>query len=85
MTEVKRVRMRIEGMTCAACERHVVRALEGVGAANVSASFRHGAAQFTVPADLEAVTLTSAVRGAGYRPLAIEDGVPAAGACGCCG
>ena len=73
MAEVKR--MRIEGMSCAGCESHVVQALEGIGATDVSASFRQGEAQFVVPSGVAATTLTAAVRGAGYRPMAIEDAI----------
>ncbi len=84
MAEVKRVRMRIAGMSCAGCEGHVVHALEGIGATGVSASFRRGEAQFLLPAGVAATTITDAVRGAGYRPLAIEDAVPVVDGCGCC-
>ena len=83
MAEVRRVRMRIAGMSCAGCEGHVAQALQGIGATDVSVRFRRGEAQFLLPAGVAATTLTDAVRGAGYRPLAIEDAVPAVDGCGC--
>ena len=83
MAEVKRVRMRIAGMSCAVCEGHVAQALQGIGATEVSVRFRRGEAQFVLPASVAATTLTDAVRGAGYRPLAIEDAVPVVNGCDC--
>jgi|GEM_PF-4012623 len=83
MPEVKRVRMRIAGMSCAGCEGRVAQALQGIGATEVSVRFLRGEAEFLLPAGVAATTLTDAVRGAGYRPLAIEDAVPVVNVCGC--
>lgn len=70
MTEVKRLRHRIGGMRCAVCAGHVVRALEGIGATEVAASYRSGEARCS--------TIAGAVQGAGYRVLGVEDVAPAA-------
>ena len=83
MAEVRRLRLRIQGMSCAGCEGHVVRALEGIGATEVSASYRRGEARFALPGGVAESTITAAVRGVGYRPPAIEDAVPAVDGCGC--
>jgi uncharacterized protein len=66
-TELLRVRLPISGMTCAACERRVAKALttvDGVAAATVSA--RSGTATFTVEGDVPWAGLAEAVEGAGY-------------------
>ncbi len=67
-----RIRMRIEGMSCTDCEHHVTRALVGAGATEVSASFRRGEAQLTVPEGVVVGALSAAVEAAGYQPRAIE-------------
>ncbi len=41
-----KVRMPVQGMTCAGCEEHVVQALEHAGAENVTVDFRRGEAMF---------------------------------------
>ena len=69
---VEQLRMRIEGMTCADCEHHVVLALEGAGARDASASFRCGEARFTVPEGVAMEALSGAVATAGYSPVAVE-------------
>ena len=69
---VEQLRMRIEGMTCADCEHHVVLALEGAGARDASASFRRGEARFTVPEGVAMEALSAAVATAGYSPVAVE-------------
>lgn len=63
--------MQISGMTCESCERHVVGALEKVGATEVTADFRRGEARFRAPAKINAQTLADAVQQAGYQPGAI--------------
>jgi mercuric reductase len=70
--ERTRLAMRVGGMTCADCERHVSSALEGAGASQVEADFRRGLARFTVVGTVDEAALRSAVEAAGYRPLAIE-------------
>lgn len=66
------MRMQISGMTCESCERHVVDALEGVGAIDVTLDFRRGEVRFRAPAKINAQTLAEAVQQAGYQPRAIE-------------
>ena len=88
----------IGGMTCRTCERHVVRALDGLtGVIHVAVDLHK--AQTTVeylPALLDANSLVAAIRDAGYEARVIDtvadaDPVaprPVSGAvcgCGCCG
>ena len=68
----QRLRMRINGMTCTDCEHHVMAALEGAGATDVSASFRRGEAFLTTPDGADLDSLKSAVEAVGYRPVAVE-------------
>ncbi|TAK21316.1 MAG: mercury(II) reductase [Chloroflexota bacterium] len=67
MTDIT-YRMSVEGMTCAACDTHVVRALEGAGAKHAEADFRRGEAIFRAAASIDQKTLVDAVRAAGYQP-----------------
>ena len=88
----------IAGMTCGTCERHVLRALDGLtGVIHVAVDLQN--ARTTVehlPALVDAMSLVAAVRDAGYEARAVEtvaDAHPvaprpeagAACACGCCG
>lgn len=65
-------RMGVGGMTCAHCEVSVSRALESVGASEVSADFRRGEATFELPSGVDELALQRAVREAGYEPGRIE-------------
>lgn len=85
MAEVRRLRLRIQGMSCAGCEGHVVRALEGIGATEVSASYRRGEARFALPGGVAESTITAAVRGVGYRVLGVEEAEPVPDGGSCCG
>jgi mercuric reductase len=74
----RRVRMRMAGMSCTDCERHVQAALARVGARGVQADHRRGEARFTVAGPLAASELVAAVEAAGYRVLAVEPETDAA-------
>ncbi len=64
----KQIRLVVRGMTCDDCERHVARALERVGAANISVSFRRNEATFDM-VDLNVLDdALQAIEGAGYTP-----------------
>ncbi len=65
-------RMKIEGMTCTSCERHVEHGLKSVGAREVGADFRKHQAVFEAPATLPLDALFQSVRAEGYRPIGIE-------------
>lgn len=65
-------RMKIEGMTCTSCERHVKHGLKSVGARDVSADFQKHQAVFEAPTTLTLDTLFQSVREAGYHPVGIE-------------
>ncbi len=83
-------------MSCAACERHVARALEGLtGVAHVTVDLDRRAATVEHQADVDAHSLVAAVRDAGYDAR-IETASPEPtyagnalekklGCCGCCG
>jgi len=68
----QRLRMRIDGMTCADCEHHVMAALEGAGATGVTANFRRGEALLTAPDEADPDALKATVAAVGYRPVAVE-------------
>lgn len=67
-----RLRLAVEGMTCADCERHVERALAEAGAVNVTASYRRSEARFQAPASLDPQAFVTAVAQTSYRPGRIE-------------
>ena len=97
-SEVDTTTLAIVGMTCGACERHVMRALQGLsGVIHVTVDLQD--AQATVehrPALVDAMSLVTAVRDAGYEARTIETIADAnaiapgrtsrtACGCGCCG
>jgi mercuric reductase len=64
--------MRIEGMSCAHCEKTVAEALTAAGARRVMVDWRRGEARFD-PATAGDHELTIAVEAAGYRVRSIEE------------
>ncbi|OSX53096.1 mercury(II) reductase [Anoxybacillus ayderensis] len=64
---MKRYMMRIKGMTCPSCEKHIASILEQLGATSIDVSFRRGEAVFELPhANVE--TAKQAITAAGYQP-----------------
>jgi len=64
---MKKYIVRIEGMTCPNCEKHVASILEQLGAKRIDVSFRRGEAVFELPhANVE--TAKQAITAAGYQP-----------------
>lgn len=68
----REVSMKVRGMTCADCEGHVVEALIGAGAQEVTANFRRGEAHFHLPAGADHEVLLQAIRRVGYEPGEME-------------
>lgn len=70
---LKEVRLRIEGMTCSGCVRHVEKALKGVGGArDVRVSFPEGTSEVRVPVTVAEATLVTAVERAGYGATVVD-------------
>src|SRR5260370_5679405 len=67
-----RLRMRVDGMTCPSCERHVEQALLGAGASEADADFRRNEAVLNVPGTPDEAALRAAVEAAGHRPGGVE-------------
>lgn len=70
--------LEVTGMTCATCEHHVSRAIEGVGGSDVTASWREGTATFTAT-DADPTAIINAVNDAGYRAGALRQAPTAPG------
>src|SRR5216683_6480262 len=70
--ELTRLRMRVDGMTCPSCERHVEQALLNAGAAEAGADFRRGEAVVSVQSPPDEAALRAAVEATGYRPGLVE-------------
>jgi Cu+-exporting ATPase len=72
--------LKIAGMTCAACQIHVQRALEAVpGVASANVNLMAHTAQVVSAAPLDTDALIGAVKGAGYKaslPMASMPGMP---------
>jgi Cu+-exporting ATPase len=67
-TTTQPIALRIQGMTCAACQIHVQRALEAVpGVESASVNLMAHTAQVTAPASLDTATLITAVQNSGYK------------------
>ena len=72
MNESKQTELRIEGMTCGACVRHVTEALEGtVGVTRARVDLERGSATVEHAAGVAASELTAAVANAGYSAAAV--------------
>lgn len=74
---MKRIRMKVEGMTCDSCNRHVETALAKAGARDPKANWRRGEAVFAVEDEPDHAVLTEAVAEAGYEAKAFESLDPA--------
>lgn len=70
---VKKINLKVSGMTCSGCEDHVETALKNVGIENSEANFRLGQVQFNLPKDLTIEDAKEAIRGAKYEPEDFED------------
>jgi mercuric reductase len=65
-------KMKIKGMTCTGCEKHIESALLSIGATQVKADFRQGEAIFKTGNETSLNALFLAVQDAGYVPVGIE-------------
>ena len=66
--------LKVEGMMCKNCVKHVTKALEGVpGAADVAVSLEEKQATVTVPEMTSDDVLKAAVEEAGYEVTEIRD------------
>ncbi len=70
---MKKFQMDIEGMTCTGCEKHIIKALEGIGAKEVQADFKKGEAKFQLPEDIKVEGAEKAIADANYRPKQMEE------------
>lgn len=70
---MKEYRIKIRGMSCSACEEHIVDALEKIGAKNIQASFRQGEAVFELPEDKVVDHVKMAIDEVNYQPGKIEE------------
>lgn len=65
-------RMRIQGMTCTSCEKHIEKALESMGALNAKADFSQSEAVFQLPDDYAIEDAIEAVKKINYQPEEVE-------------
>lgn len=70
---MKKYRIKIKGMSCSACEEHIVDALERIGAKNIQASFHRGEAVYELPEDKAVDHVKRAIDEANYQPGEIEE------------
>lgn len=63
--------VKIEGLMCPNCEKHAAKALEALGAKELSVSFKEGCAQF-VSDNISDETIKNAIAEAGYTVISIE-------------
>ncbi|EFF26169.1 mercuric reductase MerA [Secundilactobacillus malefermentans DSM 5705 = KCTC 3548] len=64
--------MRIQGMTCTGCEKHIEKALESMGALNAKADFSQSEAVFQLPDDYAIENAIEAVKKINYQPEEVE-------------
>ena len=72
MSASERLRIDVQGMTCRHCETAVADALREAGAKVLRVDYQAGEALVEVPAGTGSESLAQAIRGAGYRPGAVE-------------
>ncbi len=74
MSDQDQIALRVEGMTCEGCARHVTEALKAVqGVERVEVgSWRSGRATVVARPDVSEATLVDAVRKSGYRAAVVE-------------
>jgi len=65
-------RMRIQGMTCTGCEKHIEKVLESMGALNAKADFSQSEAVFQLPDDYAIENAIEAVKKINYQPEEVE-------------
>lgn len=65
-------RMRIQGMTCTGCEKHIEKALENMGSLNAKADFSQSEAVFQLPDDYAIENAIEAVKKINYQPEEVE-------------
>ncbi|MAH48354.1 heavy metal translocating P-type ATPase, partial [Candidatus Pacearchaeota archaeon] len=70
--KMKKVKMDIEGMTCASCAGHVEKELSKIGAKDISVNAVTGKAFLEVDDSVDGGKLKDAVKEAGYTPLGVE-------------
>mgnify|MGYP005828584649 CR=1 FL=1 len=69
----KKIKLKVNGMTCSGCEEHVETALKNIGIKHSDASFRLGQVQFELPEDITIEKVKKAIRGAQYEPENFEE------------
>jgi len=69
---MKKVKIEIEGMTCASCASHVEKELDKIGGKEISVNPVSGKAFLEVEKDVSEEQLKKAVKEAGYKPLEVE-------------
>lgn len=65
-------RIRIQGMTCTGCEKHIEKVLESMGALNAKADFSQSEAVFQLPDDYAIENAIEAVKKINYQPEEVE-------------
>ena len=70
-TSRRKATLKVAGMTCTNCERHVAEALSNAGVTEVLADHHRGIAQFVWPMSASEEELRTAVTEAGYEPGAL--------------
>lgn len=70
---MKEYRVKINGMTCTGCEKHIDAALTEIGANNIETNFKRGESVFELPDDINAEQVELAIKQAKYQPEYLEE------------
>lgn len=70
---MKKYRLKIKGMSCSACEGHIVDALEKINAVNIQANFQLEEVVFELPDDKTVEQAKREIEEANYQPGEIEE------------
>ncbi len=73
VNQMKKVNIKIEGMSCGHCESHVVEELEKLkGVRNILVSASKGEANLEIEDSVKKEDLIKAVKEAGYNPMEVK-------------
>jgi mercuric reductase len=70
--DMKKLRIKVQGMTCTGCEENIARVLENIGAKDIDVNFRRGDVLFQLPEETAIEEAKKAINEANYQPLEAE-------------
>jgi len=70
---MKKYKVKIDGMTCIACELHISKALESIEASNITVNYRQGFASFDLPDQTSTKLVKESINKNSYKVIHIDE------------